>query len=406
MGSISEGFVSLGPAAFIVKALLVAIGANLLLLGFIVLRRSYRKRFFRRRDARLLEIQRDWEELTSGAIPYDSWRTKRFDLRIIETVVLDKLEAADREEATRLLKFLRASRLIEKLIFEARQHTGWRKNRALVALGRTRAPEGIPALAEALRDRELETRLAAIRGLGRMACPEAGNELLNWLTEVGLQVPALPLQSALVECCSERPRMLLNFLHNAEMPVRQVIARVMGEIAVPALGSDLLPFVHDEEAELRAAAARALPCCDGTLAIEALTELADDPVWFVRLRAVVSLGKLAHSTAIPPLLRCLRDPNRLIRLRSAEAVLKIKIGQAEIFQQVLAAKDRYALHAYVTALDNSGLQERLTDEIARHDGFSPATKSALLQALRTGNLHDENWERVRKADFANAASAP
>lgn len=200
--------------------------------------------------------------------------------------------------------------------------------------------------------------------------------------------------------------MLLNFLHNAEMPVRQVIARVMGEIAVPALGNDLLPFVHDEEAELRAAAARALPCCDGTLAIEALSELVDDPVWFVRLRAVVSLGRLAHPTTIPPLLRCLRDPNRLIRLRSAEAVLKIKIGQAEIFQQVLAAKDKYALHAYVTALDNSGLQERLGDEITQHDGFSQATKSVLLQALRTGNLHDENWEKVRKAEFAKAASAP
>jgi HEAT repeat protein len=275
-----------------------------------------------------------------------------------------------------------------------------------VALGRTRAPEGVPALSEALRDRDLETRLAAIRGLGRMSCPEAGNELLNWLTEVGLQVPALPLQSALVECCSERPRMLLKFLHNAEMPVRHVIARVMGEIAVPALGNDLLPFVNDQEAELRAAAARALPCCEEDLAIEALTDLVDDPVWFVRLRAVVSLGKLAHPTTIPPLLRCLRDPNRLIRLRSAEAVLKIKIGQAEIFQEVLAAKDKYALHAYLTALDNSGLQESLSNEIIQHNGFSQATKSALLQALRTGNLHDERPDKVAKTEFAKAASAP
>lgn len=406
MASVSKSVVSLGLAAFVVKALLVAIAANLLLLAFIFLRRSYRKRFFRRRDARLLEIQRDWDRLISGAIPYDSWRKKASDLRIIETVVLDKLEAADREEATRLLKFLRASGLVEKLIFEARQHTAWRKNRALVALGRTRAPEGIPALAEALRSRDLETRLAAIRGLGRMACPEAGNELLNWLTEVGLQVPALPLQNALVECCSERPRMLLNFLHHAEVPVRQIIGRVMGEVAVPALGNDLLPFVHDEEAELRAAAARALPCCDANLAIEALTDLVNDPVWFVRLRAVVSLGKLRDPATIPALLRCLRDPNRLIRLRSAEAVLKINKGQAEIFQQVLAAKDKYALHAYLTALDNSGLQQILREEITSHDGFSQATKSVLLQALGINNLQSDSSEIVPETALAKAASAP
>jgi len=406
MGSVFKRVVSLGPAAFVVKALLVAIAANLLLLAFIFLRRTHRKHFFRRRDARLLEIQRDWDRLISGAIPYESWRTNAFDLRIIETVVLDKLETADREEATRLLKFLRGSRLIEKLIFEARQHTGWRKNRALVALGRTRAPEGVPALAESLRSGNIETRLAAIRGLGRMACPEAGYELLNWLTEVGLQVPALPLQSALVECCSERPRMLLNFLQHAGTPVRQIIGRVMGEVAVPALGNDLLPFVHDQESELRAAAARALPCCDTNLAIDALTDLASDPIWFVRLRAVVSLGKLRDPATIPPLLHCMRDPNRLIRLRSAEAMLKIKKGQAQIFQQVLAVKDKYALHAYLTALDNAGLQQALRDEITEYDGFSAATKSVLLQALQISNLQGDSSEAVRKPSFAKAASAP
>ena len=49
------------------------------------------------------------------------------------------------------------------MIFEAQHHVGWRRQRALVALGRTRAPEGIPALALALRDRNRDVRLAALR---------------------------------------------------------------------------------------------------------------------------------------------------------------------------------------------------------------------------------------------------
>jgi len=113
-----------------------------------------------------------------------------------------------------------------------------------------------------------------------------------------------------------------------------------------------------------------------------------------------------HQPRLGPRHHRLRDPNRLIRLRSAEAILKIKKGQAEIFHQVLAAKDKYALHAYLTALDNNGFQEMLREEITRHGGFSEATKSALLQALRIGNLHDDRSEKVKETALARAAGAP
>ena len=123
--------------------------------------------------------------------------------------------------SARLLAFLRASGLIATCIFEARHHLGWKRHRALVTLGRTRAPEGIPALAEGLRERSLETRLAALRGLERIASPEAAQEILNWMLEGTLQVPALPLQSALVQCCAERPRMLLPYLEQCETGTRK-----------------------------------------------------------------------------------------------------------------------------------------------------------------------------------------
>lgn len=403
MASAFESLSRLGPAAFILKAILVAIAANLLLLSFILLRRTYRKRYFAKRDARLLEFRRNWNALISGAIPFQSWRAKPFDLRLVETIVLDAFEAADRDEAARLLTFLRASGLIEKLIFDARQHRGWKRNRALVALGRTRAPEGIPALAEALRDRDLETRLAAVRALGRNACPEAGEELLNWIAESGLRVPALPLQSALIHCCSERPRMLLPHLQSTDKVTREVLGRVLGEIATPALGSDLLQFVEDEQAELRAAAARALSYAERGLATDVLAQLAQDSVWFVRLRAVVSLGQLSHASAVPTLLRSVRDSNRLVRLRAAEALLDLKVDTVPIFEQVVATRDRYALHAYLTALDNAGLQSTVKEQIEGDNRILPATKRALLQALDTGVLTTVG-PAIRESALARAAA--
>jgi hypothetical protein len=181
MASVFEKFWRMGPAAFVLKAILVAVLADGVLLAFILLRRTYRKRYFAKRDARVFELRQKWDRLISGDIPFETWRKKPFDRRIVETIALDAFEAAGAEESARLLKFLRTSGLIEKRIYEARRLTGWRRMRALVALGRTRAPEGIPALAEGLRDRSLETRLAALRGLGRMACPQAAEEILAWV---------------------------------------------------------------------------------------------------------------------------------------------------------------------------------------------------------------------------------
>jgi HEAT repeat protein len=386
MESIFEKLWRLGPAAFVMKAVFATVAANGLLVAFILLRRAYRRRYFARRDARVFEWRQNWEALISGKIPYERWRKKRFDRAIIETMALDAFEAAEPAESARLLNFLRASGLIEKRIFEARRLTGWRRMRALVALGRTRAPEGIPALAEALRDRNLEVRLAALRGLGRTASPQAAGEILAWVGETGLSVPALPLQSALIQCCAERPQMLLPFVQHAKGPLREALGRVLGEVATPALGLDLLRFVGDDLDELRAASARAMSQTRSALAFELLNELAQDRVWFVRLRAIVSLGKLGDPRAIPALIRGLKDSNRLVRLRAAEALVEIKGEMARIFRQVVETRDRYGFHAYLTALENANLRAELEADIQASLEIQEEEKDSLLRVLQTGAL--------------------
>src|SRR3989440_1654372 len=386
MESIFERLWRLGPAAFVLKAIVAAIVADALLLAFILLRRTYRKRYFARRDARVFELRQKWDALVSGKIPYESWRKKPFDRRIVETMALDAFEASGAEESARLLKFLRQSGLIEKRIFEARRQTGWRRMRSLVALGRTRAPEGIPALAEALRDRDLEVRLAALRGLGRTACPEAGEEILAWVGEKGLVVPALPLQSALIQCCAERPQLLLPYVQSAKGALREALGRVLGEVATPSLGMDLLQFVVDDLDELRAAAARALAHTHSGVAFDLLSQLARDPIWFVRLRAIVSLGKFSDPRAVPSLLRGLTDANRLVRLRAAEALVDLKKDMAPIFERVVETGDRYGLHAYLTALENSNLREKLDEELGASPKINQEARDRLRKVLRTATL--------------------
>lgn len=400
MVSAFEKLLRLGPSAFVLKAIFTAAVADALLLAFILLRRTYRKRYFAKRDARVFKLRQEWEALISGTIPYESWRNKPFDRRIVETIALDAFEAAGPEESARLLKFLRVSGLIEKRIFEARRFTGWRRLRALVALGRTRAPEGIPALAEALRDADLETRLAALRGLGRTASPLAAREILSWVGEKGLMVPALPLQSALVQCCAERPRILLGYVQNARGPLREVLGRVLGEVGTPALGLDLVQFAGDTLDELRAAAARALANSNSSLAFDVLSELARDPTWFVRLRAIVSLGKLSDRRVVAALLRGLSDSNRLVRLRAAEALVALKTETLPVFERVVAAGDRYGLHAYLTAIENADVLAKLEEQLLNAPNITEEKKKYLLGILRSASL-----EQIATATVATRVAA-
>jgi HEAT repeat protein len=229
-----------------------------------------------------------------------------------------------------------------------------------------------------------------------MACPQAAEEILAWVGETGLSVPALPLQSALIQCCAERPQLLLPYVQHAEGPLREALGRVLGEVATPSLGLDLLQFVGDDLDELRAAAARALSHTKSGLAFDLLNELARDPIWFVRLRAIVSLGKFSDPRAIPSLLRGLTDSNRLVRLRAAEALVELKTEMAPIFGQVVQIRDRYGLHAYLTALENADLRATLEGEIQTTAKMSDEEKSLLLNTLQTGALPSEaNAEPAR-----------
>lgn len=374
-----EKVVKFGPAAFVLKAIIAAVVADVVLLGFILLRRGYRRWYFAKRDVRVIEIRKHWEALLQGDVPFENWRNNRRDCQIVESMALDAFEVADSEEAARILKFLRTSGLIAKCTFEARRYKGWRRREALIALGRTRAPEGIPVLTEGLRDRDFETRMAALRGLERMACPEAANGILSWIAESGLTLPALPIQSALLQCSAEQPQLLVPYLRHSDAAVREVLARVLGEVATPALANELLQFVDDELPELRAAAARALSHSAPSKALSSLSQLVQDPVWFVRLRAIVSLGELRDQSAIPVLMRGLTDSKRLVRLRAAEALVKLGSDQVAIFENVVATKDRYGIDAYLTGLDNAGAAGPLKARLAQ---LPPtADRNALLEML-------------------------
>jgi HEAT repeat protein len=198
-----------------------------------------------------------------------------------------------------------------------------------------------------------------------------------------LRIPAHPIASALLRCCREHPEALLPYIRRAQGQVRELLTRVAGEIASPAIADEMVFLAGDPLPEVRASSARAMAVAPLPLALPVLADLARDAVWYVRLRAVVSIDTIRHPRAIPVLLEALSDPNRLVRLRSAAALSGFIQDRTHILENVVDSHDRYALHAMISALELAGnfgkIIEYLSDP-SRHD----AASERLLGALREG----------------------
>jgi HEAT repeat protein len=373
----------LNAAFFVMKAIFASLGGIAFLVAFILLRRLRRLLYFRRHDALAFDIRQHWPQILSGGIPAESWRDDPMRRDIVQSIALRQLDAEYPNDRPRLQNFLRESGLLDACIARARRARGWQRRQALVELGSMRMPESIPTLAGALDDRDFETRIAAIRGLGRTHLRQAAEPILERLLSSGLKVSPHPIANALVRCCREHPDALLPYLLQAKGEARELLARVAGEIANPRMADEMVILAGDPLPEVRASAARALAIAPLPLALPAIAGLASDPVWFVRLRAIAALDEIRHPRTIPILLGALRDSNRVVRLRSAAALAQFVRDRRQILERIVDLHDRYALHAMISALELGGNFADVIEELSdpeRHD----AAARRLLEALREG----------------------
>ena len=363
MGSDSSWIRDLGFAWLVARAILFSLIGILLLVGFIVFRRWYRGRYFTRLSERTLALREQWPDILSGKIPGSAWRLNALDCQIVEDILLDNIEVSQKDQVPKLLACLRNSGLLDLRIREARTSQGWERRSALLRLGRTRAPEAVPALVEALESASEETRIAAVRGLGRIGRPQAAVLLLDIFAAGDLQVPEHTLKNALMNCCREAPEVLLPHLNRTSGRTRELIARVLAELADPSLGDELLVLAADALPEVRASAARALAKVRPDVSFPVLSTLVSDAEWFVRLRAVIALSSLDHPGKTHVLLRALCDSNRHVRQRAAWTLARMHQGKEDILVEVVATHDNYALQAFLSELERCGSLEAALDRL-------------------------------------------
>lgn len=381
MGIASRFTPELRFASLIVEAILFSLIAIVVIVMFIAARRWYRARYFERLNERTLAMRSQWNDILTGKIPAKTWRLNRLDCEIVESILLDSLElAALPEEIPPLLNCLRSSGLLDMRLYQARSAKGWERRTALITLGRTRAPEAIPVLSEALYASDQETRNTSVRALGLTELPKAAIPILERLVQGGPSFPEHLLKNTLVSCCHNHPEVIVPYFKESSGRTRQLLARVLAEMVTPELGEDLILLATDNDPEVRASAARAMGNSQPAFALPVLSVMVQDAEWFVRLRAVVALASINHTGRIRPLLHALCDPNRYVRQRSAWALAQMGSNLDRILTQVVETRDNYALQAFISELERSGAIENLVDALQKNQDQNTA-RNILLQTL-------------------------
>ena len=363
MASGSSALWNYAPVEIAFKATIISLIAISALIFFIWARRTYRARYFARRDARAYFIRQRWPQIVSLRINPETWREKALERELVQTILLDNINIATEDELPSLLRCLRVSGLLDVRIQQVRATRGWKRQAALLALGRTRAPEAIPALAEALSSNRPGVVAIAVRALGNIGVPEAAIPILDRLVQDKLPVSAVSLKGSLVRCCKAKPSLLLQYMAGVSAELREVLARTLAEIATPDMGEDLAILTSDPSPEVRASAARALRHTQPDFAVPLLTSLSIDEIWFVRLRAVVSLSSFHGHDSIDALIRALCDTNRVVRQRAATALASFHSDVCWILKGVIATGDQYALHAFISELQRHGQYGELINQL-------------------------------------------
>lgn len=371
----------LDTAFLLTAAILAALGGVALLSVFLVSQRGIQYVRAHRYDALAFKLHKQWREIVRGEVPYEEWIHDSAKCDIVQSIVIQEIGAAVDKDRAGLQEFLRSTGLIDRCVQKVYDGRGLGRRRAMLALGAMRVPEAILPLAELLDDWQLDMRMTAVEALGCTGMAEAGSPIIEMLMVGALKVPPSPIDNALVRCFLDSPESLLPYLRRSKGESRELLARVAAEIATASMADEMIVLAADPQADVRASAAKALALAPLPLAIPALGDLARDEVWFVRLRATTALTQLFHPRTIPALLEAVRDSNRLVRIRAATGLAKFERETVGILQSVVDSRDRYALHAMISALELGGgftkVMEELSDPML-HDEAA----ARLLSAIR------------------------
>ncbi len=261
------------------------------------------------------------------------------------------------------------------------------RSSAAEMLGRMRCAASTGRLVNLLGERDPEVVAVAVRALSRIGTPEVLQVLLDRLPSLISRalVAKKSLETSLGNFGEAAVPKMVRCGKAYSCPVaRATILEVLESLPTRDAVRFALESLTDADPEVRAKALKIVGAAGATLPDrqkDTLLPLVDDPVWFVRLQAVKTLGKLRYGPAERPLERRLRDEKWQVRNAAAEGLIQASGNAVDIFLAVLRDTDRYARDSVCEEIQRTGFMFRLIDDMRLSDGEKRWKSRELLRLM-------------------------
>lgn len=239
---------------------------------------------------------------------------------------------------------------------------------ALSKLGRMANPRAAKPVLEMLQTDHADIASVAVRALGKIG---EGPELLSLLERLpGLLQKNLVTQKTIdASLVAAGPRILPTLLSYAKTCTDARLTASLLEVMYdfPAT-RDIYDFAVSHlghaEAEVRAKALKLIAPSEekfGVLHDDAPARLLSDPVWYVRLQAVRTLGRRRDAKNAAAIAALMRDERWQVRNEAALALTLLGPDAVDAFLELMMSNDRYARESVCEEMEKSGFVEILLD---------------------------------------------
>jgi HEAT repeat protein len=316
----------------------------------------------------------------------DVWqRSGRGDRELLADILLDLVRQPGGAWEREALRAIREFGIWDRWLRDLNSRRRSVRVQAAIQLGFCRDDESVQALNGAAEDPSRDMALAVVLGLGRLRSAKAVGALIRIASRASSSVPDLTLAAALAAAGESEPGRLSEMLHARDARLRILGSRALSEVANETIVPDLLKTASDSEPEVRASLCRALAKAPAPRSLETLGKLAEDPVWFVRVRAVDALGRLEDSGAVPTVVAALDDRNPAVRTRAAWALRQIRGMDAEWGARTINQGSRRRAYSLISEWDRAGwLWEVVAGLTPRDPARAAASRQAIALLIEAG----------------------
>lgn len=249
-----------------------------------------------------------------------------------------------------------AGRMVRRSSRHRTEAGKWRRVAALRTLVASGHPRSRALVRRALSEHDRDVAGAAIKALGDLGTPWAGEQLIVALRDDRYQRSRIAAQlERFTPMLTESLELLLD---DPEPAVRFWGATLLGRCPGVAL-EPLIALTRDADANVRCAAIEALSVRHDVAALGAVRDRLYDERWFVRVHACRAVGELGTIGEAPRLARLLGDPWWWVRSAAKDALHSFGPTVAGVVIPYLEDEDAFARNGAAEVLQDVGFVDSL-----------------------------------------------